>query len=276
VSYNTSIAASVPRDPCGAWRRPCQDAGVTVVVSGLVSVAATALLAFAAVAGGPVLAAAIALLVVGVAVGWSRLGMMPDSLGTTVAVVFTGLVGTVIALVSADRQRPLLPFAALIAFAVLLAFAHELRRRDGRPKLVESVTGTIAGQLVAVLAAGWLLLRQTPLGSNGVVVAAAAVVMTRLVSVVCERIEALSLLTIGWVAFGVGLAAAVAASFVLEPGRLLPSLVMGAAVAAVVAAADLLIAFEGRAVGTVALITAALAPVAAAGTTAYAAAALMP
>lgn len=249
---------------------------MTVVVSGLVSVAATALLAFAAVAGGPVLAAAIALLVVGVAVGWSRLGAMPDSLGTTVAVVFTGLVGTVIALVSADRQRPLLPFAALIAFAVLLAFAHELRRRDGRPKLVESVTGTIAGQLVAVLAAGWLLLRQTPLGSNGVVVAAAAVVMTRLVSVVCERIEALSLITIAWVAFGVGLAAAVAASFVLEPGRLLPSLVMGAVVAAVVAASDLLIAFEGRAVGTVALITAALAPVAAAGTTAYAAAALMP
>lgn len=249
---------------------------MTVVVSGLVSVAATALLALAAHAGGPVLAAAIALLVVGVAVGWSRLGTMPDAAGTTVAVVLTGLAGAVLALVSADRQRPLLPFAALIALACLVAFAHELRRRDGRPKLVESVTGTLAGQLVAVLAAGWLLLRQTPLGTNGVVVAAAAVAMTRLVSVVCERIESLTLVTIGWIAFVVGLAAAVGASVLLEPKLLLPSLVMGAGVSAVVAASDLLIAYEGRAVGTVALIAAALAPVAAAGTTAYAAAALVP
>ena len=249
---------------------------MTVVVSGFASVAATAVLALAALAGGPMLAAAIALLVVGMAVGWSQLGGMPDAPGTTFAVVLTGLLGAVIALVSADRQRPLLPFAALIAFAVLLAFAHELRRTDGRPRLVESVTGTLAGQLVAILAAGWLLLRQTPLGINGVVVAAAAVAATRLVAVVCERIEALTLITVGLIAFGFGLAAAIAASAVLAPSLLLASLMMGAVVAAVVAAADLLIAFEARAGSTMALITVALLPIAAAGTTAYAAAVLMP
>jgi hypothetical protein len=253
---------------------PCQDAGVIVVVSGLASVAAIGLIALGAQAGGAVLAAAIALVVIVIALGWSQLGTMPDATGTGVTVAVTGVAAALVALLSADRARPLLPFAALVAFAVLAAFVHELRRRDGRPRLVESITGTLTGQLVVILAAGWLLLRQTPLGVNGVLVAAAAVTGARLVGALCASAESIRPLVAGWLAFGVGLGAAVGASFVLVPGLPLRCMMTGAVVAAVVAGADLLIRHEGRAVTTIALLTAALAPVAAAGTSAYAAALL--
>ena len=67
----------------------------------------------------------------------------------------------------------------LLALGVLLAFAHELLRRDGRPRLVESVTGTFTGQAVVVLGAGWVFLPMTADGVGAVAVAGGAAIVAR-------------------------------------------------------------------------------------------------
>ena len=62
----------------------------------------------------------------------------------------------------------------MFAAAILLAFVSELLRRDGRTRLVESVSGTVAGTLVAVAVAGWVAIGRTPGGEPLVVVGALA------------------------------------------------------------------------------------------------------
>ena len=49
---------------------------------------------------------------------------------------------------------------------MLAAFVHELVRRDGRERLVESVAGTVAGVVLAATAAGWVATGRTDGGTR--------------------------------------------------------------------------------------------------------------
>ncbi|ROS78864.1 hypothetical protein [Cellulomonas sp. PhB143] len=106
------------------------------------------------------------------AAGWPSLLDLPAPLVTRVVIALAGVaaVGTV-HLTDGDQALANLPL--VLAFAVVVAFAAEMARRDGRVRLVDSVTGSVAGAVVAVASAGWLATGPGEAGV-GVVVACAA------------------------------------------------------------------------------------------------------
>ena len=154
---------------------------------------------------------------------------------------------------------------------MIAAFVHELVRRDGRHELVESVTGTLSGQVLAMLGAGWLLLGDAPIGAATLLVAAVAVASARAATALPWPIN-----VTGWVAFGAGLAGAVLAALT-QNGHidLGPAAAMGLAVAGVVAALDRLLDAQPTGRTGLGLLAAAIAPVLVAGTVAYATVRLM-
>lgn len=115
----------------------------TLVAATLVGVSGAAgeeLLAFALLLGSAV-----------IAWGWPRAAGLPSPRGSGLVMFVTG-----VALIGADiaaEQEPYLRWApAALAFGVVLMFLHQLMRKDGRPRLVESVMGTGLG--LTVLASG--------------------------------------------------------------------------------------------------------------------------
>jgi hypothetical protein len=258
------------------------------VLTAFTSVVLAALLVLAGYAGGSVLLAAVALVVVVVAIGWAVLLQLPDVRGTSLVIVLTGWAAVGAAWWSGGGPRPLATFAVVVALAVLAAFAHELMRRDGRPKLVESVTGTLSGQIVALLAVGWVLLPDAATGVAGLVVAAVAVAGARLAGAFPLPDRAA-----GWVCLAAGTVAGAVTGFVLEVDSVQACVVAALAVAGVVAGLDRLLATQtatqtaaqtetqtgtatqtgtqtgtaGR--GSVGLLAAAAAPVSSVGMVAY-------
>ncbi|WP_028049676.1 hypothetical protein [Cellulomonas sp. URHD0024] len=139
----------------------------------VVTAALAAAVAVAGYLGGLALAIAAVLLVVVFALGWPALVGLPFRAGSSV-VVGVGGTGAVV-VVHLTAAQPYLRYLPLVfAGAVLLAFLNELLRRDGRERLVESVSGTVTGTLVAVAAAGWVATGRTPGGEPLVVVGALA------------------------------------------------------------------------------------------------------
>jgi hypothetical protein len=234
------------------------------------SMALAVLLAVSAHAGPTMLAGAVALAVVAVSLGWGILLEVDHArVSGALVIAVSGLAGTALATVTTTRIQPLAAFAGLMAGCVLLAFAHQLLRRDGRASLVESITATLAGQVIAVLGAGWLLLPNTRLGLEGLIVAAAAVATSSLV--VGLPIEP----TVrGWVAFAAGSVIAVVAAAVVASGDLVATALVGVAVAAVGAGTSMLLQSQQGAGSPLGLLAAAAAPVSAVGTVAYAVARL--
>lgn len=242
---------------------------MNAVLGALASVALAALVALSAYSGTAVLAAALALVVLCLALGWPALFGLPGARGSGIAVAIAGWAGVALALAVQGRVRPLAWFAALLALVVLLAFVREIVRPVPRDGLVESLTGTHAGEVVAVLAAGWLLVPRTALGTAGVLVGAAAVAAARLPAALPWS----GALT-GWAGLVSGTIAAVVAGRLAVPSHLGAGLLIGLAVAGVAAALDRLLADAAGSRGAAVLIASAAAPVAASGVVAYAVARL--
>ncbi|NAZ84287.1 hypothetical protein GTR02_21010 [Kineococcus sp. R8] len=138
--------------------------------------ALAALVAVAAFAPSGLLTVAVVLVGLLVAVGWSPLLDLPSRRGTAAVVALAAAAAAVtVVLRTATGEDPLTVLPAAAALALLLAFVHQLLRRDGRPRLVESVTGSVTGQSVVVLAAAWVALPGTVAGA-----AFAAVVLSAL------------------------------------------------------------------------------------------------
>lgn len=241
---------------------------MTAIYSAVFSAACAVAIAVAGYTGGWVLVAAAGLTVLSLAAGWGDVLRLPHRTGTAVLVALIGTVGLLIARDQADQPRPLAFFPALLAICLLTSFGHELLRRDGRHDLVESVTGTLTGQVIAVQAAGWVLLAQTGPGWNAVVIAVAAVVAARLVGVLPLPVEPV---VTAWAGIGCGTAAALIASVFVAGIPPLTAMALGAAVAAVGIALDrLLVDPERGVVSLLGVVAWGAAPVAAAGTIAYA------
>lgn len=237
--------------------------------AGLALVAAAAL-AVAGFAGAAVVAGAAGLCVLALAVGWGDLLRLPHRPGTSALILVIGLIGIIAATAAVvsqfNVQQPLAVFASVMAIAVLSSFAHELARRDDRHDLVESVTGTLAGQFIAVLAAGWVLVGGTDTGSSAVAVAVAGVAAARLALVL-----PVTRIVITWIAIAVGPVASVGVAVVLGGVGPITAASVGLAVSGVGVAVDRLVDSESLTARLQpATLARAAAPVAAAGTAAYA------
>jgi len=243
---------------------------VTAPLPAGLALVAAAVLAVAGYAGGNLIAAAAGLSVLALAIGWGDLLHLPHRSGTFVLVLVLGVIGLGAGVVAVtprfNVEQPLSVFAGVMAGAVLSTFAHELARRDDRHDLVESVTGTLSGQFVALLAAGWVLVGDTEAGSSAVVVAAAGIAAGRLALVL-----PLSMSLLTWVGIGAGLVASVVASVVVGSVPVGTAAAVGIAVAGVGIAVDRLVDADGVMTRLQpATLARAAAPIAAAGTAAYA------
>jgi hypothetical protein len=238
---------------------------VNAALGALASAALAGLVGLSAYSGSFVLALAVGLVVLVTAVGWAALFDLPAPVGSAVLVGAAGWAGVALALAVQHKTRPLAWFAALVAACVLAAFVREILRRPPREALIESLTGTLAGEVVVVLGASWLLVPRTGVGGVGVLLGAVAVGVARLATAL-----PVSGSVSGWLGLGAGTAAAMGAAAIVSPVHLGPGALIGVAVAAVVAGLDRLLAHPQVTRGGAALVASSAAPVAAAGVVAYA------
>lgn len=148
------------------------------------SVVTAALAAAAALAGylHPVaLLAVTAVLALAVAAGWPELAGLPFRPGSAVVVGLTGL-GALFAVRLVGTGESLAGLAVVLASGLLLAFVNELLRRDGRVRMVESVSGTVAGAVLALCTAGWIATDSQAGGERVVVSGALALAVGAAVS----------------------------------------------------------------------------------------------
>lgn len=140
-------------------------------------VALAGLLTMTAFAGPLMVAFAVAFSAGIIAWGWAGLLGLPSPRGTTfvLAVGSAGAIGTALA----TRSDPYLAWMpAALAGSMIVAFLHQLARRDGRPRLVESVAATVTAIAVVVSGASLVSLSRTGHGAWIVAVASSAMAVS--------------------------------------------------------------------------------------------------
>ncbi len=171
-----------PPTPADESGRPAAGAGLTAGVLTPASevprplvvgaaVAGSALVGLTAAAGRGLLGGAVALAGVVLAWGWPRLLGSPSRVGSS-AVLTVSTVLVVGAVLVGEPSLRLVPVA--VAASVIAMFLHQLLRRDGRPRLTQSLAVTGGGVALIACGAGYVPLPGTPAGAGPVVAAAAA------------------------------------------------------------------------------------------------------
>lgn len=141
--------------------------------------ALAALLTICAFAGPVLVAVAVALAAGVITWGWPGLFGLPSPRGT-ILVLAIGSVAA-IATVLATTTEPYLAWVpAALAGALGVAFVHQLARRDGRPRLVESVSLTTTALAIVVSGASLVALPRTPNGAWVVAIASSAIAVSAL------------------------------------------------------------------------------------------------
>ncbi|WP_125776336.1 hypothetical protein [Antribacter gilvus] len=174
---------------------------MSVSTRAVVTAALAAGVAAAAFVSTLALAGAAVALVVLLALGWPGLLRLPAEGGTRLVVMLSGI-GSV-AVAYATPGEPVLRYLPMVlAAGMVLAFLAEMMRRGGRPRLVESVSGSVAGVVVALACAGWVAAGRSEAGAALVVTSAAAIALAAALSAVPLK---------GWARLAVTLGAAVVA-----------------------------------------------------------------
>jgi hypothetical protein len=152
---------------------PLQPLGTIAVV------ALAGLLTITAFAGPVLVALAVALAAGVIAWGWSGLLGLPSPGGTAfvLAVGSAAAIGTALATLD-DPFLAWMP--AALAGSMLVAFLHQLARRDGRPRLVESIASIITAIAIVVSGASLVALPRTLHGAAVVALASSAVAASAL------------------------------------------------------------------------------------------------
>ena len=146
-------------------------------------VALAGLLTISAFAGPLLVAVAVAFAAGVIAWGWSGLLGLPSPRGT--AFVLTVGSAAAIGTASATRAQPFLEWMpAALAGAVIVAFLHQLARRDGRPRLVESIASNITAIAIVVSGSVLVTLPRMQLGPWVVALACSAVAVSALTDLV--------------------------------------------------------------------------------------------
>jgi hypothetical protein len=218
-------------------------------VATAVVAAAVAVAAFFGLLPLTLASAALAVLV---AIGWPSLLNQPAPGGSGLVIGLTG-VGAVAAVAATEGEPSLRNLPLVLAMGIVLAFVAEMLRRDGRPRLVESLLGTVSGLVVAVSAAGWIATDRTDAGAALVVTCAATLAVASAVSALPVPGWWNTLLTLA-ASIAAGGALAWALPEVVTVNGLWTGAVSGMLVAALHALFDQLPALERRAAALAAIV----------------------
>ncbi|WP_136517976.1 hypothetical protein [Cellulomonas telluris] len=183
-------------------------------------------------------------LVLALAAGWPVLAGLAFPPGSSAVVALGGL-GAVAAVTFTPLQPYLQHMPVVFAGAVVLAFVNELLRRDGRIRLVESVSGTVAGTVLAVCVTGWVATARLEGGDALVVSGAVALALGSAVVALHGRRWLVYLLTVAVATGGGTLVGWLLPTVELTTGAVL-GLGVGVLVAALHALFDRLRALERR------------------------------
>lgn len=104
----------------------------------------------------PMVAAAV-VLVAALAWGWPTLLALPGPRGVSGVVAGAGVV-CVVVVATTPGAASLERLPAVLGLTVIAACAHQLLRRDGRPRVVDALGGTLLGCALVAAAACWVTL----------------------------------------------------------------------------------------------------------------------
>ncbi len=158
------------------------------VLAGVSSVVAALLLALGVAgaepgalprSGGWLLAAVSLVLVAAVAWGWPTLLALPSPRGSSGVIAGTGLV-TVLVVATTPGGGSLERLPVVLGIAVLAACVQQLLRRDGRPRVVDALGGTLMGAALAACASAWVTLPSMDAGPGVALAALVAAVLVAL------------------------------------------------------------------------------------------------
>lgn len=199
-----------------------------VVVAGI---AFAALLVLGAVTDPVLLAVVLGATTLVLAWGWPRLLGSSSRFGSTLSIAVAGVLTAVLTAVTTDQPYlRLVPVALAVGLGVM--FGHQILRRDGRPRLTESVGVTSFGLALVALGSAWMPLSRTWRATDLAAVALVAVGVSALADLTApyERVRAwmLPLSMVLGAAAGV-VAAAVVGSPGAGPAALVGLLVAGVA-----------------------------------------------
>lgn len=204
------------------------------VLSASMTVVFAVALAVAVQFGTLAIASVLGALVVVLASGWPTLLGLPTPRGSTTVLALCGATAVVVVLVTIDNPTPPLHWLApVLAISIVVGFMHQLLRRDLRPRLVDSLTGVLAGVVVVECAAGWLAaFNETSdaalvgLAALGVTAVAMALPLRRVIS---ESVAAVAAIVVS-----------IGAAQVIGQGSTLGAVVVGVMVAVLMIAFDLI------------------------------------
>lgn len=147
---------------------------------GVVTGVGVALLALGAYLGDEAVAVGLAVISLVFATGWPRLVNVPSRRGSSVVIAGTALLATGVAWLTRD-----LGWLAFVGAAgVIAAFVHQMVRRDGRPRLVETLSATVTGLVVVASGVGWLTASLLPDGIEVVLVSAACLLAAAMTTII--------------------------------------------------------------------------------------------
>lgn len=147
---------------------------ITIVIATAVF---AVLLAVAVVADHALGAAAVAWLGLALAWGWPELLGSSSRFGSSLAIGLAGVLAPVVVAFTPDEPY-LRHVPVVVAGAVLAMFLHQLVRKDGRPRLTQSVATGAAGIAIAVIGVAYVPLGRTFGGAEAVVVVAIALAVS--------------------------------------------------------------------------------------------------
>lgn len=164
------------------------------------------------------------------AAGWPRLLSLPTARGGSLVIALTALAAVVVV-----RLTALGDLAPVMGLAVVAAFVHQMLRRDGRPRLVESVAGVVSGTVVVVSASGWIAVEEGAVTAELVVTAAATIAAAAAVTAVRAPVRLVAAL-----ATAVGGGAGLLTGSLLDGVGEVPGLLVGLAAGILTAALHVL------------------------------------
>lgn len=186
--------------------------------------------ALAAWAGDMASTAALVVAAVVFAFGWPRLVDVPSKRGSWIVIALTALA----AIGAVWGTRDISALALVVAGGVIGSFVHQMARRDGRPRLTETVSTTVTGILVVTAGVGWLVVALA--GSLEVVLLGAA---TLLAASAATAVPGRGSVVAGAAAVAAGAVGALVGA-VLAPVGVVPGLLLGVVVGVVMALTHLL------------------------------------